>query len=166
MLAHRPKRSTARALWMAMAAVALCACATQAPQPVSTAPVDRPDDTEVPAPADVPPSSGRTQAADTLLASAREAAAQNRHRDAVVYLERAIRLDPRNTQLWIELAGEHLANGELTAATQHARKAIALAGADPTLTRRAWLKMAEILDAEGRTAEADGIRRRYGTLRG
>ena len=169
MLIVGPRYAFRHLPWVAAVAIVLGACTTQGPPPVSTAPVERPPPPAEPSAAPdapPPPSLGRAQAADTLLASAQAAAAENRHGEAVVYLERAIRLDPRNAELWIALAGEHLANGQHATATQHARKAIALAGSDRRLTRRAWMTLADILDAEGKPAEAAAIRRRHGTLRG
>lgn len=85
---------------------------------------------------------------------------------AVTYLERAVRIDPRNATLWIELSAAHLADNNLAAANQHVRKAIALAGQDQALTRAAWLQMADIREAEGNRSEADAIRRRFAALRG
>jgi Flp pilus assembly protein TadD len=101
-----------------------------------------------------------------LLTAAQTAMADAEPQTAVTYLERAVRIDPRNATLWIELSAAHLADNNLAAANQHARKAIALAGQDQTLTRTAWLQMAEIREAEGNRSEADAIRRRFAALRG
>ncbi len=113
-------------------------------------------------------------ATNTLLAAATKASQNNDHNNAVVYLERAIRIDPRNAALWLRLSATHLANHDLAAANQHARKAIALAGSttgsktgsNSELTRSAWFQMADIKEAEGKRAEADSIRRRYRRYRG
>ena len=87
-------------------------------------------------------------------------------RTAITYLERAVRIDPRNAELWTELSAAHLADNNLAAANQHVRKAIALAGDDPALSRSAWLQMADIRQAEGNRSEADAIRRRFSAVRG
>ncbi len=113
--------------------------------------------------ANAPDTSAATLA---LLTAAQTAMADAQPQTAVTYLERAVRIDPRNATLWIELSAAHLADNNLAAANQHARKAIALAGQDRTLTRAAWLQMADIRDAEGNNGEADAIRRRFAAVRG
>jgi len=107
-----------------------------------------------------------TAATASLLAAAAEATASARHGDAITYLERAVRIEPRNAELWIQLSGAHLADGNLSAANQHVRKAIALAGNDAALSRSAWLQLAEIREAEGNQSEARAIRERFSRMRG
>ena len=62
------------------------------------------------------------------------------------------------------ISAQHLANGELAAARQHCRKAIALAGNDPAAARAAWLQMANVEDAAGNAAQAAALRRRYRSI--
>jgi len=107
-----------------------------------------------------------TAATATLLAAAHDAAELSDHDSAIAYLERAVRIEPRNAELWIALSDAHLAAANLAAATQHARKAIALAGADERLVRQAWLQLADIREAQGNLSEARAIRRRYQSMRG
>ena len=155
-----------------MLSMLLGACATSPtpPAPVEdkTAPIEREPALEADEEKDKdrkkPPKS--TAATDSLLAAARQASEADNYANAIAYLERAVRLDPRNAQLWIQLSAAHLADENLPAATQHARKAIALAGADPGLTRDAWLQLADIREAQGNTAEAEAIRRRYTSISG
>jgi len=78
-----------------------------------------------------------------------------------VLLERAIRIDPREALLWIRLSRAHLAQGHTQAASQHARKAIALAGSDAVKTGQAWLQLADVLEAQGERQQAASLRRRY-----
>ena len=99
-------------------------------------------------------------------ASARDATKSNDHAGAIVSLERAIRITPRNSELWTELAAAHLAQDQLAVAIQHARKAIALAGNNSALAQKAWLTLADIREAEGRINEAKSIRRRYSRISG
>lgn len=101
-----------------------------------------------------------------LLALAQDAATSNNHSDAIVMLERAIRITPRNSELWTALAQVHAAKGAYEIAIQHVRKAIALAGTDSLLERDAWLALADIKQAQGDANEADSIRRRYARVRG
>jgi len=107
-----------------------------------------------------------TAATASLLAAAQSALSDDQPKTAVAYLERAIRINSRDPNLWTQLSAAHLADGKLTAANQHARKAIALAGDDLTTQREAWLQMANIREIEGNDAEANAIRRRYKTIRG
>jgi cytochrome c-type biogenesis protein CcmH/NrfG len=76
-------------------------------------------------------------------------------------LERAVRIEPREALLWIRLSRAHLAQGEMRAAFQHARKAIALAGSDSSKFSAAWLQLANVFTAQGKNAEAQQIRRRF-----
>ena len=101
---------------------------------------------------------------ETKVAEAKAALADNNGLSAINLLERAIRMQPRDSELWVALAQAHLANNNIGAATQHARKAIALAGNEPALQRNAWLALADIREAEGMTTEARSIRRRYNRI--
>jgi Flp pilus assembly protein TadD len=132
------------------------------------APIERTQPSKpVDAPATTTDSRVQPSAATTaLLASVDTAVDEQDHTTAIVLLERAIRLSPREPTLWIRLSESHLHTGNTTAAEQHVRKAIALATNDPTLTRRAWLQLARVLDAQGKTGDAASIRRRYGPMRG
>ncbi len=74
-------------------------------------------------------------------------------------LERALRIDPQDPGLWLQLSQLRLAQGELDQAEQTARKAAALAGADPDLAAASWRQVARVRRARGddpgaRTAEA------------
>ncbi len=131
-------------------------------QPV---PIDRdPDENPVDGP---DPTSGASSAAtESLLAAAEEAAGQQQHESAIVYLERAVRIEPRNPDLWLRLSAQYLASRSLLAAAQHAHKGIALAGDNPELQRRAWLLMADIEQAQGNFSQAQALRRRWGPVRG
>lgn len=160
---------TQRVLFIFISACVLAACGSNpvAP-PVSDAstqaPIERtpvqPDVANDPA---QPPATDEATA--LLLAQATAAEEVDEHDNARVYLERAIRLQPRNPELWTALAKSHLNTGNLAAANQHVRKAIALAGNDETQVRFAWLTMADIREAEGQTVEAASIRRRYSRIR-
>ena len=151
------------AMWLAA-----CAAAPSAPPVIedgqATAPIERDVDPAAPPPDEPQPQP--TAATWALVSAAQSAMADQQHDSAIAYLERAVRIDPRNAELWIELSAAHLADDNLAAATQHVRKAIALASQDPALTRRAWLQMADIREAEGNASEAKAIRRRYRAVPG
>ena len=136
-----------------------CAAAPSVPAPPVSDPPTR-------AEIEQPEADSSAIATATLLASASDALEQHDHHTAIAYLQRAIRIEPRDAELWVQLSAAHLLDGNLTAAHQHVRKAIALAGRDERLVRRAWLALADIRAAEGNTAEADAIRRRYEVVRG
>lgn len=105
-------------------------------------------------------------AAQTLLARADTAMAEQQTDTAIVLLERAIRIEPREALLWIKLSRAHLIQGDDVTAFQHARKAIALAGSDRNKSAAAWLQLADVYQAQGKSADAQQIQRRYGRARG
>ncbi|MGB0997276.1 MAG: tetratricopeptide repeat protein [Pseudomonadales bacterium] len=153
-------------------ALLLSACASTSTTPpvlrdvpkTKTAPIQQP----TPKPA-APKT--KTSATFALLSAADEALAGNQPKQAIVLMERAVRIEPRNFELWIRLSRAHLASGNLAPATQHARKAIALAdvsssGSSRANQAKAWLQYAKVLDAQGDTREAASIRRRYRQQRG
>lgn len=115
-------------------------------------------------PADITPPSiaqPRNIAAQTLLAKADTAMASKQPATAIILLERAVRIEPRESLLWIRLSRAHLDQADTQAAFQHARKAIALAGSDKGKTREAWLQLAEVYAAQGKESDARQIRHRY-----
>ena len=147
-------------------AVGITSCATTpstTPVPVEDAGSQAPIERVTTKPSTVPQSSS---AAHTLLAQANASAANSEHQTAIVYLERAIRLEPRNASLWTTLAQQYLATNNTAKATQYVRKAIALAGADLGLSREAWLTLADIKEEEGAVYEAQSIRQKYASLSG
>ena len=106
-----------------------------------------------------------------LLSEADNALGAAQPKRAILLLERAVRIEPRNFELWIRLSRAHLATDNINAAIQHARKAIALANVavgvtTATAQAKAWLQYAEVLEYRGQKQEAASIRRRYGQQRG
>jgi tetratricopeptide (TPR) repeat protein len=110
-----------------------------APQPLpppSTQPVPRVE----PAPRDVPaarPQSDASGASGVLLDQSRAQRAAGSLPSARASLERALRLDPNNPTLWLELGELELQMGNSTQAATMARKAMTLAGRDGRLATRA-----------------------------
>lgn len=72
-----------------------------------------------------------------LLQQARSQMAADQYPQAAASLERAIRIEPGNAWLWLELAKVHFASGNLPQAQSHARKAASLAGGDDAARRAA-----------------------------
>ncbi|MGI9326932.1 MAG: hypothetical protein ACR2PZ_17060 [Pseudomonadales bacterium] len=118
-----------------------------------------------PASAPSEPRSDASQATLALLRESERAKASGDNASAVAYVERAIRLEPRRADLWIELARLQLPQ-RAVAAERYARKALALAGDRADLQRDAWLVIADAKQAKGEPAEASAIRDRYRTYRG
>ena len=149
-----------------------CASTTTKPAPARG---DTPITTANPAPSTPAPnrtaSPTKTSATFALLSAADEALAGKQPGQAILLMERAVRIEPRNFELWIRLSRAHLASGNLAPAIQHARKAIALAEISSSESSRAnqakaWLQYAKVLDAQGNTREAASIRSRYRRQRG
>lgn len=85
---------------------------------------------------------------------------------AIAYVERAIRLNPRDADLWLQLARLQLAADRPGSAEQLAQKAIALAGSATDQQRSGWLLVADAREALGDDEAAARIRARWRTFRG
>ncbi|HSM29229.1 MAG TPA: tetratricopeptide repeat protein [Woeseiaceae bacterium] len=83
---------------------------------------------------DVPstPDSGGAAASPTaaLLEQGRQQSAAGDYARAAASVERALRIEPANPYLWLELANIHRAAGNAPQAEANARKALSLAGSD------------------------------------
>jgi Tfp pilus assembly protein PilF len=78
---------------------------------------------------------------------------------AAATLERALRIEPDNPLVWIELGRVRLAENNPAQANAMGRKALALATGDPSAQSSAWHLIADALRARGDNAgaaEADG----------
>lgn len=80
------------------------------------------------APLPPPPSSGATAA---LLQQSRQQSAAGNYEMATASLERALRINPRDAQLWCELGELKLRQGDSAQAQSMARRGLAVAGNDP-----------------------------------
>ncbi len=124
----------------------------EVPIPPASAPEGRQSDT-----------AGATLA---LLEQSERAASAGDPDAAVAYVERAIRLNPRSADLWLQLARLQLANEDPEAAVQFAHKAISLAGDRVDWVRDAWLLIADARAAQGDGDTARAIRTRWQSHRG
>ena len=109
-------------------------------------------------------SSGNTEtqtAESSLLTTANNSTREKNYSQAIVVLERAIRLSPRDPDLWIRLSDGYLRQERLNLAEQYARKAIRLARGNIELQRLAWLQLATVLEKMGNRKEADRLRKKY-----
>jgi len=168
-------------LWVISATTlgVLAACASGAPgtptgpygKPASGEP-SRPDDSATvitppePAPQTVPPATPpRKQFKLSAASSALVNQAQAQHKAgnsavATATLERALRIEPDNPLLWLELARQNEDNGNSAQADSMARKALQLGSADPQVQSAAWRLIAQSLRSRGRNQEAAEADRR------
>ncbi|HTE41432.1 MAG TPA: tetratricopeptide repeat protein [Steroidobacteraceae bacterium] len=112
---------------------------------------------EAPAPETVPPPSRpRTlkPASRVLVAQAQTQANAGNDAMAAVTLERALRIEPDNPLLWIELAKIRHNEGNESQAENLARKALSMATGDGKTQAAAWRVIANSYRARGRNPEA------------
>jgi tetratricopeptide (TPR) repeat protein len=83
------------------------------------------------------PVDGSRAASNVLLERSRAARAAGRYDAAAASIERALRITPNDPSLWLELAEIKLAAGDSQQAAIMARKAVSLAGGDPSIAARA-----------------------------
>ena len=76
-------------------------------------------------------------ASQTLLEQSRVERDAGDYRQASALLERALRIDPNNPVLWVELGELHLTAGNDEQAATMARKALTLAGGERAIEARA-----------------------------
>lgn len=79
-------------------------------------------------------------------------------------LERALRIEPDNPRLWVELGKVQLQQGNAPQADGMAHKALSLGAADPAAQAAAWTLIADSLRARGRNGEAADADRRAAAL--
>ncbi|HET9693595.1 MAG TPA: hypothetical protein VFP48_04355 [Steroidobacteraceae bacterium] len=121
---------------------------------------------DAPAPAPLPRERPKVAAA-TLSPASRalvsQAQAQRKKGDlpgATVSLERALRIEPRNPLLWIEMGRLRMDQRNYPQAEAMGRKALSMAIGDDRTQSQAWLLIADALRARGRNVEAqDAIER-------
>jgi len=156
-----------------LAALALAACAAHAPLPGA------PGEAAVPgaeaaggsATPSAPPSGAAPPrqyhlgpAATALVAQARTQAGGGEYAAAGATLERALRIEPENPLLWVELGRLQMGEGNAAQADSMGRKALALATGDPAAEASAWRLIADSLHARGRTEEALEAEQRASSL--
>ena len=83
---------------------------------------------------------------------------------AAATVERAMRIEPDNPLLWIELGRVRLAAGDNSQAESMGRKALASAGGDPQAQASAWHLIADSLRALKRNEEAAAADKRANSL--
>ncbi|MGE0582237.1 MAG: tetratricopeptide repeat protein [Steroidobacteraceae bacterium] len=122
----------------------------------------------VPTPAPVPPPPPKSYrlgtATNALVTQARGATARGDFDAAAATLERALRIEPDNPLVWIEMGRTRLAGGDARQAENMGRRALALAAGAPREQSGAWRLIADALRARGRNVEAQDAAQRAEAL--
>jgi len=169
-----------RLLTLVILAAGLSACATrgplpagappEGPSPSGTAQPEAPIPGEaLPAPPERPAPGAPRQfhlgpAASALVTQARTQAGGGEYGQAAATLERALRIEPGNPLLWIELGRVQLGENNAAQADAMGHKALALATGDAGAQAAAWHLIADSLHSRGRDPEAADAEGRAGAL--
>jgi predicted Zn-dependent protease len=103
-------------------------------------------------------------ATNALVAQAHTQAHGGNYAPAAATIERAMRIEPENPLLWIELGQIRMSEGNAAQGDGMGHKALALATGDPQAQASAWRLIAESLRARGRNQEAADADKRAGAL--
>jgi tetratricopeptide (TPR) repeat protein len=140
-----------------------------APPPTGSAQPQPAPPTEQQAPPEQPPRPPPKQfrlgpAATALVAQAHSQANSGNFGQAAATVERALRIEPDNPLLWIELGRVRMGEGNASQADGMGHKALALATGDPQAQASAWRLIAEALRFRGRNQEAAEADQRAGAV--
>jgi Tfp pilus assembly protein PilF len=139
---------------------------TTEPEPPASAPA--PGTAAVPGPGESPSAPPvrafhLSPATRALIGQAHQQAGGGEYDQAAATLERALRIEPDNPLVWLELGRVRLTAGDAGQADSLGRKALSLATGDPAAQAASWRLMADSLRARGRNQEAaDADRRAQG----
>src|SRR5882757_4505237 len=172
---HRSLTKLAAGLTTALAAtVLLSGCPAPAPRPSSpnnpfpgpqspSPPMPTPSPQPMPAPAPHAPQPPRenhlSPATRSLVTQARTLMSHGDLDGASSTLDRALRIEPNNPLLWIELGRLRLAESDAHQAEGCGRKALALASGDHSTQAQSGRLLADALRAQQRNQEAIEIER-------
>ena len=131
---------------------------TRPGEPPSTVP----EPTPPPAPVVREPTLGAASRA--LVSQAQTQMATKNYVVAASSLERALRIEPDNPLLWIELGKVRLAEGNYVQAESMARKAVPMSVNAPRAQSSAWQLIAESYRARGKNIEAQEAQSRADSL--
>jgi tetratricopeptide (TPR) repeat protein len=169
--------------WIAAATLALSACTTPAPYkvppqptpvpppqeqaPVETQPAPQPEP-PVESPQPLPPPVVReptlSAASRALVGQAQSQMASKNYAVAAASIERALRIEPDNALLWIELGKVRQSEGNYVQAENMGRKAVQMSANAPRANSAAWALIAESLRARGKNIEAQAAEARANAL--
>jgi len=137
---------------------------SQPAQPAPQAPAAPAPEAPTP-PATAPPRQFHLgSATSALVTQAHQQAASGDTAQAAATLERALRIEPDNPLVWIELGRVRLAENNPAQANAMGRKALALATGDPAAQSSAWHLIADALRARGDNGGAADADRRAASL--
>jgi hypothetical protein len=175
----------ARRRLAALVGISLALTACHAPEPYRVATPSRPAPTPVqpippsvqtqpgtppapiapaePLPAPVVREHKLSPATQALVSQAQKQTANGNYPVAAASLERALRIEPSNPQLWVELGKVRKAEGNFPQAENMARKALTMASGDNKSQSAAWQLIADSYRARGKNQEAVEAQKRAET---
>lgn len=170
--------------WIAAAMLAISACTapspyTPAPRPTPVPPPQQQTPAETqPAPQPEPPAEQPqplpppvvreptlSPASRALVGQAQAQMASRNYAVAASSIERALRIEPDNALLWIELGKVRQAEGNYVQAENMGRKAASMSVNAPRANSAAWSLIAESLRARGKNVEAQAAEARANGVR-
>jgi tetratricopeptide (TPR) repeat protein len=169
---HHSLKTPALALMVAAALLGGCAAPARLEQPPgsSTGSSPAPNSSTPSSPSPGSPSQGSptpvpppprqnslSPATLSLVTQARSLLAHGEFDGASSTLDRALRIEPNNPLLWIELGRLRLAERDPHQAEGCGRKALALASGDPGTQKQAGMLLADALRAQRRNQEAHEV---------
>lgn len=120
------------------------------PEPAEQPGSAEPEPSVIPEPPAPPPRTFRLgAAANSLVTQARTLTAKGDYALATQTVERALRIEPANPLVWIELAKVRLAAGDDDQAENLAQRALSLAAGAPREQSSAWQVIAQARRAQG-----------------
>ena len=145
------------------------------PEPADTVPVPSPESAQLPEPLPLPeppaapnrpegPSTARPPAVVALLGRVDSAAATGNPAQAAAELERALRISPRDGDLWLRLARVRMQQKQWQQAEAVALKCISLPESDAATKKAAWGLIGSAREARGDSTGAAAARRRAAAI--
>jgi tetratricopeptide (TPR) repeat protein len=135
-MAAKEQRLTGARLAALLPVLLASGCVMMPPTQTAPRPAGTPDSSAegepvpAPEPARPAPASGAASASATLLEQSRAERAAGSYAEAAASIERALRIEPDNAWLWLELGEVRLAAGDPRQAGEMARRALSLADGD------------------------------------
>jgi len=134
--------------------------------PAETRPGEPPSTTEEPQPLPAPVAREPTlgAASRALVSQAQTQVATKNYAIAASSIERALRIEPDNPLLWIELGKVRFAEGNYGQAENMGRKAVSMSVNAPRAQSSAWKLIADSFRARGKNIEAQEAQARSYSL--
>jgi tetratricopeptide (TPR) repeat protein len=123
------------------------------PSPQTPTPPAQPP-APVPAPSAPPKEFRLSAASNALVKQGRAQSLKGEYPAAIATLERALRIEPDNPLVWLELGQVHLSAKNAPQAESMARKAIALATGNPAVQASGWRLVGDAYRSRGRDLDA------------